>query len=453
MPTISEEARKTRIEAALKALLRDSERIPVPWQDTIKTFPVIKISLDSVLLNPRSHRIRAQLESHPQRQLVLESPFCEESQEIITTVLHGTEGYERLKTNLAEEDQREAGVVTRAGLLVNGNTRAAALRDIEKKYIRVAVLPEDATQEEIDELELRLQMKQDLKQDYTFTNELLFVDELITRYSRTHEQIALDLRWAASRSPKELKKGKEHVCQWVRMLSLIRQIQELSGQKLRLTEFDEKKQVLIEIDDEYQQAREVDPEKAAKVRDTRMIGLLVGLGYRELRQIDERFLENYLIPSLAEDKMLGKYVDTLTMDQTTDDNLPGLEVLPPQLEDSVRGPAPLLRLVAASANDEQVELPTGDTERVVLPRDDVVEAIRRAMDEAADTARLDRRAGNQLRAPVSRLESAERELRVGLEAYRAVKVDSSLDKKKLTRLLGKIRRTVEAFTDELSSLT
>jgi len=114
-----------------------------------------------------------------------------------------------------------------------------------------------------------------------------------------------------------------------------------------------------------------------------------------------------------------------------------------------------LRCCASSRrpSEEQVEVPNGDTERVVFNRDDVIEAIRRAMDEAADTARLDKKAGNQLRAPVTRLESAERELRVGLEAYRAVKADSSLDKKKLTRLLGKIRRTMEAFTDELNSLT
>lgn len=453
MPIISEEARKRRIEEALDALPRDSERIPIEWQDTKKTFPVINIPLGSVLLNPRSHRIRSQLESHPQRQLVQECPFSAESQEVITALLRETEGYERLKINLAEEDQREAGVVTRAGLLVNGNTRAAALLDIGKKYIRVAVLPGDATQEEIDELELHLQMKQDLKQDYTFTNELLFVDELITRYARSHAEIALDLRWAASRSAKELNQGKERVCQSVRILSLIRQIQELSGQKLRLTEFDEKKQVLIEIDKDYQQTREVDPEKAVKVRDTTMIGVLVGLGYRELREIDERFLENYLIPALADDKLLGKYVDALTMEQPTDEDLPGLEVLPPQAQESERGPGLLLRLVAASTDDEQVELPTGDAERVALPRDDVIEAIRRAMDEAAESARLDRRAGNQLRAPIAHLESAERSLRLGLEACRAVKGDPSLDHKKLNRLFGKIRRTMEAFTDEFSSLT
>src|SRR5271165_4870884 len=126
MPPISEEARKTRIEEALKALPVDAERIPLPWQDKDKTFPVVSVSLDTVLLNPKSHRIRSQLESHPQGRLVTDSPFSEAAQEIVVEILRNTEGYERLKTNLAEEGQREAGVITRAGLLVNGNTRAAA---------------------------------------------------------------------------------------------------------------------------------------------------------------------------------------------------------------------------------------------------------------------------------------------------------------------------------------
>jgi hypothetical protein len=234
------------------------------------------------------------------------------------------------------------------------------------------------------------------------------------------------------------------------MLNLIRQIQELSGDKVSLTDFDEKNQALKEIDEEYQQRREIDPDKAAKVRDTRMIGVLVGLGYRELRQIDDRFLDNYLVPALGEDKVLGKYVDALTTEQAVDDDLPGLDVLPRQTQDSGRGPVPLLRLVAASTNEEQVEVATGDAEPVVLPREDVIDAIRRAMDDAADTARLDRRAGNQLRAPIVRLESAERELRLALESYRAVKGDPYFDRKKLDRLFGKIRRNVEAFANEIN---
>ncbi len=452
MPPISEEARKARIEEALRALPGDAERIPIPWQDTDRTFPVIKVSLDTVLLNPRSHRIRSQLESHPQRKLVADSPFSEAAQEIVVEILRNTEGYERLKTNLAEEGQREAGVVTRAGLLVNGNTRAAALRDNGQNYLRVAVLPADATQVEYDELELRLQMKRDLKQDYTYTNELLFVDELNTHYDRSHEQIALELRWAASKTPKELARGKERVCQSVRILNLIRQIQELSGGELPLTDFDEKRQALNEIDTEYQQRREVDPEGAARLRDTRMLGILVGLGYRELRQIDEHFMENYFIPALAEDIVLGNYVEAITTDQSFNEEIPGLDVLPRQEPDSERGPASLLRLVATSSNEEQVELPTGTTERVVLQRDEVIGAIRRAMDDAVETARLDRRAGNQLRAPIAHMETAERELRLALETYRATKSDPAFDRKDLDRHLTKVKRSVEAIADELGTV-
>lgn len=448
MPVISEEARKARIEKALSALQKDSERIPLPWQDGDRTFPVIKLPLDAMLLNPKSHRIRAQLESHARRNVVDDAPYSDEAQEIITEILRNTEGFERLKTNLGEEGQRDAGVVTPSGLLVNGNTRAAALRDIGKQYIRLAVLPADATQQEIDELELRLQMKRDLKQDYTFTNELLFVDELITRYNRTHEEIALVLRWAASRAPKELSKGKERVCQSVRMLSLIRQIQELGGGKLPLTDFDEKNQALIEIDGEYQQLRQVDPEKAVRVRDTRMIGVLVGLGYRELRQIDERFLDDYFVPALADNDVLGKHAEALTSEVSSDDALPGLDVLPPQNGDSARSATPLLRLLASSRADEPVQLPT-DAESVVLPRDQMVDIIRATMEEAADTARLNRRASNQRGAPLLRLQNAERELRQALDAYRAVKDDPSFDDTRIRRLFAKLKRTADAFADEL----
>lgn len=452
MPPISEEARKTRIEEALTALPDDAERIPLPWQDKNKTFPVISVSLDTVLLNPKSHRIRSQLESHPQGKIVTDSPFSDTAQEIVVEILRNTEGYERLKTNLAEEGQREAGVITRAGLLVNGNTRAAALRDGGKNYLRVAVLPGDATQEEIDELELRLQMKRDLKQDYTFTNELLFVDELITHYDRSHEQIALELRWAGSKSPKELAQGKERVCVSVRILSLIRQMQEMSWGKLPLTDFDEKRQALIEIDTEYQQRREVDPEGASRLRDTRMLGVLVGQGYRELRQIDEHFMENYLIPALVEDNVLGKYVEALTTDRLADEEIPGLDVLPPRELDSERSPVSLLRMVATSSDEDQVAVPTGTAERVVLQRGEVVDLIRRAMDDAAETARLDRRAGNQLRAPIVHLETAERELRVALETYRATKSDPSFDRKELDRHLSKVKRSVEAIADEIGTV-
>jgi hypothetical protein len=183
-----------------------------------------------------------------------------------------------------------------------------------------------------------------------------------------------------------------------------------------------------------------------------MLGILVGLGYRELRQIDEHFMENYFIPALAEDIVLGNYVEAITADQSFNEEIPGLDVLPRQEPDSERGPASLLRLVATSSNEEQIELPTGTTERVVLQRDEVIGAIRRAMDDAVETARLDRRADNQLRAPIAHMETAERELRLALETYRAAKSDPAFDRKDLDRHFTKVKRSVEAIADELGTV-
>ena len=207
MAMMTDAARRKQIEEALDALPQETERIPLPWRNGTSIFPVIQLRLDSVLLNPRSHRIRSQLESHPKKAVVEQAPYSEESQEVVAQLLRETDGYDALKANLSQEKQREAGIITRAGVLINANTRAVALRDIEKEenckgYIRVAVLPKDATESELDELELRLQMKKDYKQEYSFTNELLFVDELLTKYSYSPVDAASHWDWQPLVTPR-----------------------------------------------------------------------------------------------------------------------------------------------------------------------------------------------------------------------------------------------------------
>ncbi|HZD72211.1 MAG TPA: hypothetical protein VFA45_25830 [Actinomycetes bacterium] len=80
-------------------------------------------------------------------------------------------------------------------VLVNGNTRAVALR---QRYIRLIVLPEDAGRQEIDRLELQLQMQLKFKQDYTFTNRLPAVNDMIGRYHQSYEEIAQALGWSVA---------------------------------------------------------------------------------------------------------------------------------------------------------------------------------------------------------------------------------------------------------------
>ena len=181
MPEITDEARRKLVKSATDA--HDDpgdEQLNLPWRDGLEDFPVVKMLKDVVLLNHRSHRIRAQVESHPEHQLIETDPRSEESQDLIATILREGDGYKELMTNLSEVGQLQAGVMTHEGLLVNANRRVVALRELDDEYVRVAVLPSDAVEQEIDLLELHLQVKRDYKADYSFTNELLFVNDLIT---------------------------------------------------------------------------------------------------------------------------------------------------------------------------------------------------------------------------------------------------------------------------------
>ena len=194
------------VAEAISAAGDHPETLRVPWRGGQKKMPVIQIKIAAILLNPRSHRIKAQLESDPKAAKLIESnPESDDAQEVIAKLLRETAGFEALKQNLKDEGQKDPGIITRDGLLVNANTRAVALSDLGVEYIEVAVLPSDAQPDEIYDLELDLQVAQDYKTDYSFTNEMLFIDDMITKLNRDEEDVACRLRWAAPTKASSLK--------------------------------------------------------------------------------------------------------------------------------------------------------------------------------------------------------------------------------------------------------
>src|SRR4051812_33868621 len=128
MTRITDEARRELIQSALDAHDAGDAVADVYWRGAMVTRPVVPLPLDALLLNPTSHRIHSQLESHEQRQVVARDPYSEEAQKIIAAILRGSEFYEELLQSLTQEGQRDYGVVTSEGVLVNANTRAVALR-------------------------------------------------------------------------------------------------------------------------------------------------------------------------------------------------------------------------------------------------------------------------------------------------------------------------------------
>jgi hypothetical protein len=152
MAHMSEESRRELIQRKLEAAERDRpEYTRLTWKGEQRQFPVLRLPLKAVVLNPNSHRIQSQLMSHPEGETVRDEPFTNASQELIAEILRETDEFDDLRENLDERGQIDPGVITRNGVLINANRRAVALQDLGEQYINVAVLPEGASPEEISE--------------------------------------------------------------------------------------------------------------------------------------------------------------------------------------------------------------------------------------------------------------------------------------------------------------
>ncbi len=341
---MTDEGRKRRLRAALKAHEDEpepKESAPVAWRGAIELFPVVKLEVDVPLLNVRSHRLRAKLEGHPEGHLVADAPWTDEAQAVVTKVLKERHrNFERLKDSLRLEGQRDPGVITRSGILINANSRAVALRELddpEKRWIRVAVLPEDASPQELAELELQLQVQDPLKDDYALTEELLFIEEMFREFHKSPRQIALDLRWATD-DGRSLRAGEEKVNTRRRILALIREMQKMTRPPLPLTFFDDRLEALRALEATYSSLSAEDPARARRYRESWLAASLAGAGsVHDLRGVDEDFI-SFMRDRLEETRELGARADELLERQqpkAVKAKPPGVELLDAGVEGDV----------------------------------------------------------------------------------------------------------------------
>jgi hypothetical protein len=168
---------RSMIEQQLEDAVRTAgEKVTVEWRGDNRHLYVISMPVDLLYYNPSTHRIRAQRSLDPVRDRVLEEePWGSIGQEYLDTLLKCLPSdpdkidpdFEALKDDLDDFGQKDPGIITPDGILVNGNTRCAALRDIGSNYIRVGVLPEVTNWDDINTVELSLQLRKERKRDYS----------------------------------------------------------------------------------------------------------------------------------------------------------------------------------------------------------------------------------------------------------------------------------------------
>jgi hypothetical protein len=100
---------------------------------------------------------------------------------------------------LAEEGQKRPLLATSSGVMVNGNRRLAALRELGHKFVNLMILPSDTNAKDIIEIEASLQGKPETKLDYDWIGDGQLILALRSM-GRTPEEIGKKLR----RTPKEI---------------------------------------------------------------------------------------------------------------------------------------------------------------------------------------------------------------------------------------------------------
>ncbi|ONI68264.1 hypothetical protein BWI15_35180 [Kribbella sp. ALI-6-A] len=451
------------VEAAKQAVVAGGGTAEeLRWKGSKLILPVASVDLDVVLLSPHSHRIKAQLQSLPQAEqaVVATDPYGSHAQGIIARLLRDTPGYERIKNALANEGQLFPGVLTTGGVLVNANTRAVALRELRGQYIKVIVLPADAGPKEITELELRLQMEQDVKQEYTFTSQLLFIEDLINSGNYTTLEIGRALRPALTTSRRDSKAATDLVEGELRLLGLIREVVSASGGAIDFLYFDDQRQALIEIDQDYQRLKSTNPDEAARIRDAQLAGMIAGVDYRRLREIDSTLLDTYVAPALGESTTLSPHLDVLLAHAAV---TPPVGAAPAGVSDffgddenadgesqTVVNGKPSLSviytLLAQTKPEDDVTLPTPEGETVTLPRVVVATELFSGLSTAIENKKRDFRQIDDLTAPMIHLKEAARVLDKAAAAYADVQGRPGFNNSAFRAAVQEYERAAAAFS-------
>jgi hypothetical protein len=284
---------------ALEGIKGAQETLTIEWRGTPRHIPVISMPIEILSYNPDTHRIRAQRSTNPVLERDLDAaPYGASAQGYLHQLLMGDPSnpttvdpsFLALKEDLKEHGQSDPGIITRAGVLINGNTRQAALREIGEKNIRVGVLPSDAGHADIQSLELSLQLRKDHRRDYSFMNFLLAVDERAAA-NQLPASIQADFR---------IKATTYERMRWI--LEFVRDAIERSKVtvagnsqlSLRLVDFEAHQGKLEELYRAYAALKAKSPDEAEALREQRLLALLMDKSKTDLRLIEADFAQRYM---------------------------------------------------------------------------------------------------------------------------------------------------------------
>ncbi|NUT25686.1 MAG: hypothetical protein HOV84_07140 [Streptomyces sp.] len=364
------------------------ETVSVDWNEQQAHVEVIDLPLSGLYFNPSTHRIRAQRSHDAVRDEALEKdPWSAESQDYLKFLIQASPtdpnlrdpDFDKLKESLEQFGQNDPGLVTHHGVLVNGNTRAVALRELGAQSMRVGVLPESFTWADINAVELSLQLRKDHRRDYSYINRLLAMEEQAS-LGRTPDQIAKDFR---------IQVKTYHQERWI--LSTIRELIDRSksggGVALRLVDFEGAQERLKELHRLYVKLESADRDQAEVLKEWRLAAILLDFSKTDVRHIDEDFLKEGLGQRLPG----GDGVTPTASDAVA---IPGLDLSVPAASSAVSEARALndrILRASAAARSRKPDLLDNEKAQGQAVLDEAKKAFDGAIEAAGRSARLRKR--------------------------------------------------------------
>ncbi|MFJ3794819.1 transcriptional regulator [Streptomyces sp. NPDC090088] len=261
---------------------------------------VIDMPVDGLYYNPATHRVSAQRAYDPaQEEALTKDHWSEAGQGYLHQLLMAKPSdphqrdpdFEKLRQSLQDHRQNEPGLISRDGVLVNGNTRRAALKELGVQSIRVGVLPASCTWDDIRSVELSLQLRPDRRREYSYINRLMAIEE----------QIQQGLPLAAIAKLFHTSTPALERDTWVlgQLRDLVKR-SEHGRTKLRLMDFEDAQERFAELYRTYAKEKAKDKEKADTLLEYRLAAIVLDVAKTDIRFIRTDFRENYLAHRLPE---------------------------------------------------------------------------------------------------------------------------------------------------------
>lgn len=429
---------ESRLEARVSGSSANQDSISVDWRDARLSIPVIQMPIELVYYNPHTRRIRAQRDIDEAREReLLENPFGSSAQNYLEDLLqwdparpgHVDPSFEALRDDIKEHGQNEAGIITRDGVLINGNTRRVALKKLGRTGIFVGVLPTDTSRTDIDGLELALQLRRTHKRDYSFVNELLAIDEKVRAGIPTQEILK------AFRMKQERFKRSRWLLQFIDDAIERSRVEVAPGKNvaLRRYDFERDQGQLEELYRSWMKLERDDPDKAAVLRDSRLVGVVLNFAKTDLRVIREDFVDKYLKQRLPE----GLLPESAEAEVLHVPGLPDVELAAPSSDSMrVREFTDKVLRYAALRNNSSPSAPLDEGVAETLG------VIQSAFERAKRDAGADEEYRKKGLTPADRVQAASDQLEFAITALAEARSVGTLDVASMEDALETLRKSL-----------